>query len=222
MNFGDLFNLSSSAATLVALLSIAFGLLNCFFGYRLFKFMLGVYGFLLGALVGALVAGGVAGGQAWVLIVGAVIGGIVGAALMVLLYLVGVFVVGAVAGMLLANAVGAVLGIDMPTLVVIILAVVVGIVALILQRVVLVLATAFSGAWAVVGGGAALFSGQAVSLNLFSPSGSWLGEGAWLLIVLAAWLLLGIVGAFVQFRTTADKEPASPVPSPPAEPRDRW
>jgi len=222
MNPGDLVEAGSGAATLVALLSITFGLLNCFFGYRIFRFMLGVYGFLLGALVGAIVAGGVGEGQVWVLIVGAIVGGIVGAALMVLLYLAGVFVVGAIAGIVVANAIGAALGLDMPTLVVIILAVVVGIVALILQRVVLILATAFSGAWAAVGGGASLLTGQPVSLNLFRTSEIWARADFSLLIVLAVWLALGLAGALVQFRTTADKGPVGPTPPSPVEPRDRW
>jgi hypothetical protein len=222
MNLGDLLDVGSGAAILIALVSIAFGLLNCFFGYRIFKVMLGIYGFLLGALVGALVAGGLAGGQTWVLLVGAIVGGIVGAALMVLLYLVGVFVVGALAGVLLANAVGAALGFTMPTWVVIILAVVVGIVALILQRAVLILATALSGAWAVVSGGASLLPGHSLSLRLVSPSGSWKEEGLALSIMLAAWLVLGIVGALVQFRTTAEKEPTRPAPASTPEPHDRW
>lgn len=217
MNPGDLVDLGSGATLVIALASIAFGLLNCFFGYRIFRVLLGVYGFVLGALVGAVVAGSVSAGQVWVLAIGAIVGGIVGAALMVLLYFVGVFAVGAVAGMLLANAIGVAVGIDVPTLVVIIVAGVVGIVALILQRVALVLATAFSGAWTAVAGVAALLAGESVSLGLLGQPEGWTRVDLPLLVTLAAWLLLGVAGAVVQFQTTREQEPAAP-----AEPKERW
>ncbi len=221
MTPGDLVQIGGEASFLVALAAIAFGLLNCFFGYRLFKFMLGLYGLLLGALVGFIVASNVTGGQTLWLVLGAVAGGFVGAALMVLLYFVGVFIVGALAGVVLANAIGAAVGVDMPLLVVIVVAVVVGVVALVLQRVVLILATAFSGAWAAVAGSAALLAGESLSLDLLGRPGTWEGADLSLLVFLAAWVGLGIAGAVVQFLTTRPKEPATSGERPPEEPRER-
>jgi hypothetical protein len=207
---------------LIGLLWIGFGLLNCFFGYRIFRVLLGIYGFLLGAVVGVIVAGNVAAGQTLWMIVGAIVGGIVGAVLMVFLYFVGVFVVGALAGAILANAIGVMVGVNVPTVVVVIVAIAVGVVALIAQRVVIILATAFSGSWAAVAGGALLFTGHSLpGLGVLTRLSTWEQADLPMLILLIAWLVLGIAGALVQFRTTAE----GPAPSrrPVAqEPRDRW
>lgn len=195
----------TSGSVLVALAAIILGIINCFFGYRFFRFMLGVYGFLLGFGLGAALAQNLAEGNTIVLVVAGLIAGIIGALIMVFLYFVGVFIVGAVAGILLANALGSAFGWDTPLLVAVIVGILVGIVALVLQRVVLILATAFSGAWAVVSGIVALVTGQSLTLGgAFNPPdvGQW---DAMALIPLVGWLVLGIVGAVFQFRTTAER-----------------
>ncbi len=214
MNLGDLVDIGTGGATLVALVAIAFGLLNCFFGYRIFKFMLGLYGFLLGAIAGFVIVGAVTEGQVLWLALGALIGGVVGAGLMVLLYFVGVFVVGAVAGAVLVSAIGTAFDMTMPPVVVIIVAVIVGIVALILQRAVIILSTAFSGSWAVVTGGASLIIGPDVPLlDLLSRPAAWQEADLPLFVFLAVWLVLGVAGTVVQFRTTKDKAARPPKPA---------
>jgi hypothetical protein len=214
-------DLGTGGTVLVALLTIGFGLLNCFFGYRIFRFMLALWGLVLGAYVGATLAGNLTDGQLLWVIIGGVVGGIIGAALMSLLYLVGVFIVGAAAGVVLANAVGVAAGIDMPDLVVIIVAVVVGIIALILQRVVIILATAFIGSWAVVSGGLSLLVGASVTPTELYGDAAQAGEvaaGVPSLIVLIFWLVLAMVGAITQFAMTRER----PVAPPPPPPHDRW
>jgi hypothetical protein len=221
MSLADLPALGTGSTVLVALIAIAFGLLNCFFGYRIFRVLLAIYGLVLGAFVGLAVAGTVAGGQALWLIVGAIAGAIVGAALMVLLYFVGVFVVGALAGALLANTIGAVVGIDMPTLVVIVVAVMVVIVALIAQRVVIILVTAFSGAWGAVSGAVLLLAGHSLpGLSILARPAAWQGVDLPMLASLLVLLALGIAGAVVQFRTTGE-QPAPPSSHPAGGPHDR-
>lgn len=221
MTFLQGLNLGSGSIVLVALVTIAFGLLNCFFGYRIFRFMLALWGLILGAYAGAVVAGSLTDVQLWV-ILGGVLGAIIGAALMSLLYFVGVFIVGAAAGYLLANAVGVAAGIDMPTLVVIIVAVAVGIIALITQRVVIVLATAFTGSWAVMSGILSLLTGRSVALADLYGEATRSGEavaGLPPVLLLVFWLVLALVGTVTQFATTRQRAAAPPSP---AEPRDRW
>lgn len=195
----------TTGGTLVALISIAFGLLNCFFGYRVFRVLLGVYGLILGVLVGAALAADVTGGEMVWVIVGAVVGGLVGAALFVLLYFVAVFVVGAAGGVSLATLLGGALGVDVHPVVVLIVAVVVGIIAVIVQRAILILATALTGAWLAVSGTAALITGtEPAFTGVFQRAVE--GEaGSYSLVVLAAWLVLSIAGATVQFITTRER-----------------
>lgn len=215
-------DLGTSGTVLVAILTIAFGLLNCFFGYRIFRFMLALWGLILGAYVGVTVAGNLADGQLLWVIIGGVVGAIIGAVVMSLLYFVGVFIVGAALGFVLANAVGVAVGIDMPTLVVIIVAVVVGIIALILQRVVIILATAFTGSWAAISGGLSLLAGTSVTPAELYGDAAGAGElipGLPALLVLILWLVLAVAGAVTQFAISRERAVA---PAAPPRARDRW
>jgi hypothetical protein len=135
MTPGNLTSLSGEATIVIAFVSIAFGLLNCFFGYRIFRIMLGVYGFFLGAIAGFAFVASVAAGQTLWLLLGAVAGGILGAVLMAVFYFVGVFFVGALVGALLTDMVALSFGVDPPLLVLIVVAIVAAIAALLFQRI---------------------------------------------------------------------------------------
>jgi hypothetical protein len=190
----------------VSLILIVLGLITCFAGYRLFKALLAVYGFVLGAALGAVLASSFAGGQLLLTLAGAGLGGLVGAALLVVLYFVGVFGVGAVAGALLANLLAGAIGIDMPVLVLLVAAPVGGLLAMLLQRVAVILATALAGAWAVVGGGAALVGGPSVPLTaICGRPGIWHSADLPYFGGLILWLALAAAGAVVQLLTTADE-----------------
>jgi hypothetical protein len=204
MDWGALTGSLGAVSVPVAALAVVLGLVNCFFGYRIFRILLGVYGFLLGAAVGFVLAGVLFEGQGWwVSAVGALAGGLLGAALMAALYYVGVFVVGAVTGAMLAGAVGAALGVALPGIVTIVVAIVVGIAAIFFQRVVIVLATSLAGAWMAVIGGYALMAGQPFELgDLTRLPAPWQRS----LLPLAIWLVLAIAGAVVQFRTTKGRD----------------
>jgi hypothetical protein len=198
-------SLSGEATILIAFVSIAFGLLNCLFGYRIFRIMLAVYGFVLGAVVGFAFVATVAAGQTLWLLVGAVAGGLLGAVLMVVFYFVGVFFVGALAGALLTDIVTLSLGVDPPLLVLLVVALVAGVAALFFQRIGVILSTALGGAWIAVGGAFSLASGQGLNLRPVFAQTSDYRAGLALWLVLALWLALAIVGTIVQFRTTAEK-----------------
>lgn len=201
MNMGSLTDLLAGASIPLVAVALVLGLVNCFFGYKLFRVMLVIYGFLLGAGAGVFLAGVLLEGEGWIAIAAAVVGGIVGAVLMSALYYVGVFVVGALAGAMFLGALGASLDFSMPVLAVIVGAIVTGIVAILLQRAVLIMATAFSGAWVAIMGGTALLEGSSFTLtNLRWVPPVWQRSYVPLII----WLVLGIGGAVVQFRTTGE------------------
>ena len=83
-----------------AALLVAGGLLSCLFGYRLFRFVLAIFGFILGALAASSVFGEGAGTA---MAIAAIVGGLVGAGLLLAAYFVGVALVGAGLGALLVN-----------------------------------------------------------------------------------------------------------------------
>src|SRR5689334_12215362 len=78
------------------------GALACFAGYRLFRIVLGIYGFILGAMIASSVVGVT---NTTGMILTAVIGGLVGSVVLVFAWFVGVSLVGAGIGVLAAHLV---------------------------------------------------------------------------------------------------------------------
>lgn len=144
-----------------AIILLIGGLLACFAGYRIFRIVLGIYGFILGALLASNVLGGEHSGA--VMLAAAIGGGLVGALLLIGAYFIGVALIGAGLGAGLANLLGAAFGREPHVAVVILLAIVGALAALKLQRYVIVVATAFGGAQTVVVGAAALMGNRAAA-----------------------------------------------------------
>jgi hypothetical protein len=176
--------------------------LSCFAGYRVFRVVLGVYGFILGALLASSAMGS---DQTLWMAVAALVGGIVGARILIAAYFVGVALIGAGLGAFVANLVWAAFGREPGIIPVIVLSILGALGALALQRYVIIVATAFGGAQTVIVGGAALLGNRAASdaaarsvYRVYPldplPSTQW---------DLVAWLALGIVGLVVQLTVTA-------------------
>ena len=66
------------------------GLLECFFGYRILRFLLGVLGFIAGAVIFGSLGYELSGGSELISIVAGIAGGLTGAFIMYTLYIVGV------------------------------------------------------------------------------------------------------------------------------------
>jgi len=185
--------------TPAAIILVLGGLLACLAGYRLFRLVLGVYGFILGALLATSIVG--ASETAW--LVGAAIGGgLVGALILVAAYFVGVALVGAGLAALAVNLVSAQFGVDPHPLVVILFAIAGAFGALSLQRYVIIVGTAFAGAWTLVIGVLAMgrpsAGASADEVWLAYPTSPSLARG-W---IVAAWVVIAIVGVWVQFHFT--------------------
>lgn len=178
-----------------AVLLLGGGLLACFVGQRLFRVVLGIYGFVMGALIAATVVGPSASGPPILAMLG---GGVAGALVLILAYFVGVALVGAALGAVIVHLVAAQLARE-PNPVVVILGTVAGAVAaMALQKYVIIVATAFGGAWtaligaiSVVGNRAAQVTDGWVLYPLRVPTGH---EWMWI-----GWIVLGGIGAAFQF-----------------------
>jgi hypothetical protein len=188
-----------------AFLLVLGGTLSCFAGYRLFKLTLAIYGFIFGAMLASSTMGA---SNTTGMIVAAIVGGIVGALVLMFAYFIGIALAGAGLGALVAHAVwGYIRTGDPPPAVVIVLAILGAIGAMLLQRYVIIVATAFAGAWTVIVGALAIVNGGGLATNRASHVGDvWIlypttpapGAG-WVPI---AWILLGIAGTGVQLAIT--------------------
>ena len=199
--------LPATYVTPAAVILLVGGLLSCFAGYRLFRVVLGLYGFILGAGIATQMMPAVMGpSNAFTLVVAAVVGGLVGAVLMITAYFVGVGLIGAgLASLALDAGWHAVRRADPPTVVLVVVAVLGALAALSVVRYVVIFGTALSGAWTTMIGAVALSGGRAVA-HAASATDVWvlypldpLPSRWW---VYAGWIGLSIVGVVVQLSTT--------------------
>jgi hypothetical protein len=192
-----------------ALLLVLGGAIACFAGFRLFRIVLAIYGFIFGAMLASSV---VAPGNTAGMVVAAVAGGLVGAAILVFAYFIGIALVGAGLGALVAHLGASALGSAEPPAVVLILLAIAGAVgAMLLQRYVIVVATAFGGAWTLILGALSIAAARAggrptatsvADVWILYPTTPPAGQ-RWL--VVAAWMVLGLIGTAVQLGVTGRK-----------------
>ena len=182
---------------------VAGGFLACFFGHRMFRTVLAIFGFILGGLAASSLFG--VSDTKWML-VAAIVGGLVGAFIMIAAYFVGVALVGAAMGAATAHAFFAVGDKDPSVFVVVLMAVAGSVAATYLQRYVIIVGTAFGGAWTLIVGVMALLGNRA-ALAAATAGDVWvaypLSPAPGQRWVLYAWIALSVVGTGVQLSFTA-------------------
>lgn len=191
--------------TIAAIGALVLGLITCFAGYALIRFLLGLLGFAAGALVGSVVSGLFLTDPApWVYPVSILAGGLAGAILAQVFFLAGVFVVGASFGALVGGVLAARFGFE-PAVGVVVAALAGGVLALGLQRLLIALSTAFIGAWLVMSG---LFVVLGLEPVLIMPGGilDQIARGGQTTFLLA-WAGVGALGFAAQMRTRPKPEP---------------
>jgi hypothetical protein len=178
------------------------GLVSCFAGYRLFRVVLGIFGFIVGWLF---VSSAMGTEQTLWMLLAAFGGGLVGALILIAAYFVGVALIGAGIGAGAASVIWASFGREPGIVPVIVLAIIGALGALALQRYVIIVATAFAGAQTIVIGVAAIMTQrvatEAAVRTVYRvypidplPATQW---------DLAALFALGIAGLVVQLAITA-------------------
>jgi hypothetical protein len=186
-----------------ALILLIGGAVSCFFGYRLFRIVLAIFGFVIGALIWSSFLPMSSG--TWTILAVALVGGLLGAGVLIAAYFVGVALVGAGLGAVAANLLFAATGQDPHYLVLVLMTLLGAAAAMYLQRYFIIVGTAFGGAWTLIVGAAALF-GDSTALAAAAANDVWVayplnpapGRG-W---VKLAWIVLGLIGATVQLGWT--------------------
>ena len=178
------------------------GAVACFAGYRLFKVVLGIYGFILGALIGSSM---MAASNTFALVAAAIGGGVVGALVLIAAYFFAVALVGAGVGALIVNLAWKPFGGDPHWIAVVACAAIGALAAMKFQRHVIIAATAFAGGWTMLVGAAALIlkstaraSSAGGDVWMVYPNSPPAGS-AWIYV---AWIALSLVGMYVQLHTS--------------------
>jgi len=188
-----------------SIVMLAGGAIACFAGYRLFRLVLGVYGFILGALMASAMVGTA---ETWSIVLAALAGGAAGAFVLVAGYFVGVALVGAGLGAFVINLAWKPFGGEPHWAAVLVCAAIGAIGAMTFQRYVIITATAFGGAWTLLVGAAALMLGKGARAASASADvwvvypGSAGPPGIW---VYVAWIAIALTGLYVQLHTAGAK-----------------
>ena len=188
-----------------AVVLIVGGTIACFFGYRLFRIVLALAGFILGAMLGSSLFGA---SDTSLMLGAALVGGAVGAGLLFAAYFVGVALAGAGLGVLAAHLVSSATGHDPAFLVIVLCAVAGSIASMYLQRYFIIVGTAFSGSWLLIHGVMASLGNRAAlaaatkDIWVFYPLSPAPGQG-W---VPYAWIILGLIGVATQLGWTGGEK----------------
>lgn len=183
----------------VAIILLAGGLLACFLGYRLLRVLLAIYGFVGGVIITTLFVDQL---DTWLAVLATIAGGMLGTLAAVVAYLAGVALFGAAIGAFVVNVSWQPEATEPVVWLVLVSCLAGALIALALRRYVIIVGTSFGGAWTALVGGFALAgnsaavaaaSGDVQQVYPIAPASSQMGFAV-------AWLVLGAVALFVQFR----------------------
>ena len=189
-----------------AALLLGAGAMACFLGYRLFRTVLAIFGFILGGMLASSVFGI---SNTTMMLVAWVGGGLIGAFILIVAYFVGVALMGAGLGAAVAHLLFSSGGRDPGVLVVILCAVVGAVAATYLQRYFIIVGTAFGGAWTMIVGAMALV-GDRRALSAAASGDVWvaypLNPAPGQTWVVYLWFFLSVLGAAVQLGITGGEK----------------
>ncbi len=189
-----------------AIVLLLCGIVACFLGYRLFRIVLAIFGFILGALAASSVFGVSDTGP---MIAAALVGGLLGAVVLIAAYFVGVALIGAGLGAVVAHLLLAAGDRDPHVLAVLFMSIIGAAASMYLQRYFIIVGTGFGGAWTMIVGAMALI-GDETALVAAASGDVWVPylmnpapDQEWLPI---AWLALGVIGTGVQLGITGGEK----------------
>jgi hypothetical protein len=188
-----------------ALLLLA-GIISCFFGYRLFRTVLAIFGFIVGGMLASSIFGV---SNTTLLLVAWVAGGLVGAFILIFAYFLGVALAGASIGAAVANLMFSIGNRDPRVVVVVLCSIAGAVAAMYLQRYFIIVFTAFGGAWTMIVGAMALV-GDRAALRAAATGDVWVAYPLdpapgqqWVVVV---WVVLSLIGVGVQAGITGGEK----------------
>lgn len=186
---------------------ILFGLIACFWGYRIFKIVLGIIGFILGAYFVGGFAASYTGGVGIVALIAGLAGGLIGGSVFVTLYFIGIFFLGAIGGWVFGVMLTSTAGSGMHIILFIMLALGGGILAIFFQKLVIIVSTSLIGAWYMVAGAFTLMGSEFTPMVMFGYPSRFasFAEGPGI-VMLMCWIALGVSGIVFQYRYSASRD----------------
>ena len=189
-----------------AIVLVLGGIVSCFFGYRLFRIVLAISGFILGWAAVSSIFGAT---DTVPMLVAGFLGGLVGAGILIAAYFVGVALVGAGLGAFFAHVGFGFYDREPPFMALLLLVIIGAVAASYLQRYFIIVGTSFGGAWTLIVGAMAVI-GDRTALAAAAAGDVWVAyplnpapDRKWLPIV---WIVLGLIGTGVQMGWTGGEK----------------
>ena len=184
-------------------LAVVLGLVYCFAGFRIRRFILAVPGYIGGAAIFGAIAY-LLSQQMWVAVLAGVFaGGPIGASIVLALYNVKVFSIGLLLGAVIDVALYLITDGQIEPAVLLIIPIVAGVLALMYDKWIIAAGTAFGGAGLAVGGIAYFAFGGVGPAALFALLE---GDPSLLAATLGGWMVLGIAGVIVQYQSLKPRD----------------
>jgi hypothetical protein len=209
----DIDKLSPAQLNGVMAAAVAVGTLYCFLGYRTLRFVIALTGFLLAGGVAGAIALWVTRGNEVAALIGLGLGGISGALALFFVYRAGIFLMGLLGAALVADHIFRNSGDARGPLIVFGIGIVGGLMALVLEKPVMLIATSILGAWMLTACGAYFYSGGTDPVEPFREAMRSEDQRLW---VVGAWAALSVIGFVSQFATTRGVGPVKKVAVPAA------
>lgn len=182
------------------------GIINCFLGYRILKIIVGFWGFVLGFSLTLLIFSQIQGATPMVSTIAGIVGGIIGIVLVSSLIKVGIFGVGAFFGYLIGMNFASLGGAQPNVMILVLAAIIGGLLALVMQKPMLILATAFGGSWLIVRAFAVFKGIDFHIMDMIQQPILLKTRDTQFYILFSAWIVIGLFGAAMQFKLTGKHE----------------
>ena len=191
-------------AIITGLILLLIGLVACFFGWRFFRLIMGLQGFVIGYYLAQRLL--VAQGEGIALIVGIILGVILFFIFYMFLYNLAFVVFGAILGLAIGALIDSALNVDgiVALVIALVLAVIGAVIGNMLSDVMIRISTAFAGAAQAVSGVGALAAAIGMSLPLADPTAGGANTHSTVgIVTLVVVVVLGLIGFFFQSQNAA-------------------
>jgi len=186
----------------ISVFTLIMGVVECFFGYRMLKIILGITGFLV---IGWLCAGFVdeiLGNHPVIALIAGLIGGVIGSVMVIGFFVFGVFILGAILGLLIGQDISTIMLGSVNLFIVISFVIIGGFAAILMYKGMIIISTSFIGAYLIVFS-IGEFIGMQNSIFRFHHINGLRESGGQFLIMLLFCAIVGIAGIIVQSKYTA-------------------
>ncbi|MCI0513108.1 TMEM198/TM7SF3 family protein [candidate division KSB1 bacterium] len=181
---------------------IIFGIVSCFWGYRFFKLLMAVWGFVLCFLLTTLIFQNYLKATQVVTLIAGAVGGVIGSTLFAALINVGIFALGGLLGHLLIMFLVSTGRIPLHPGIEIIAVVLGGILALVLKRPMIIISMSASGAWLLIAGASQLLGFSFNPMTWLQHPQFWDPQHTQYSLIAILWVLLSVIGMISQFKFT--------------------